>query len=123
MTRVSVQENIDRINKAQNKFKTDILDINIKIEELQNEKRDIDKELLRLEGCLLTFEGLKTAGIDIITPSNEQEQKHEHEHEHEHEHKKEDNSCKEVTCERTVKKESGSPDDLSSCESQYRHIL
>ena len=64
MAPVIVSENIKGIHAATLKFSSELSDIN-------ERKEEISKEILRLEGCLLTFEGFRDAGIEVILPESE----------------------------------------------------
>jgi len=103
MAPISVDENIQRIEKGINEFAEKIKELreetNDKQEELdqkfqeyqmeyENNKRSCDdvmnegikeyeSEMFRLEGCLITFEGFKKAGITEIVPPSETCQKPE----------------------------------------------
>jgi uncharacterized membrane protein (DUF106 family) len=103
MAPISVDENIQRIEKGIQEFMEKIKELreetNDKQEELdqkfqeyqmeyENNKRSCDdamnegiqeyqSEMFRLEGCLITFKGFKKAGITEIVPPNETCQKPE----------------------------------------------
>ena len=64
MPAISVQENLDRIELGLENFKKELECIEIR-------KKEIKDEMLRLEGCLITFSGFKGAGIESIGPDNE----------------------------------------------------
>jgi hypothetical protein len=64
MVSISVQENLDRINKCIDDFKKEL-------DSIESRKNEIEDELLRLEGCLITFSGFKEAGIESIRPDSE----------------------------------------------------
>ena len=94
---ILVSDNIQRL-------KQNIEDLKTQIEDLEKHAKFNRDEILRLEGCLLVFEGFKSTGIEQITKNgnsglgciNENDgchkmnepRHHEHEHErvHEHEH-------------------------------------
>ena len=64
MPTISVQENLDRIELGLENFKKEL-------ESIENRRKEIKDEMLRLEGCLITFSGFKHAGIESIRPDNE----------------------------------------------------
>ena len=95
MPTVFVSENIERIQSAVTKFKDEQKELkNKKITELQRIDKEIDEiqeEIFRLEGCLITFQGFQNAGIEKLVPENEKEtHNHEQEEEHNRNHKQEE---------------------------------
>lgn len=71
---INVQKNIDRINK-------NIGELGENIKQMKDQEKNLAEEILRLEGCLLTFRGFKSAGIDEIThpvSNNEEHNNEEH---------------------------------------------
>lgn len=56
---VNVSKNIDRIMQ-------NIDDMKKRLEQHDKEKKEVQDEILRLEGCLIVFKGFREAGISEI---------------------------------------------------------
>ena len=67
MSTISVKENLQRIRNAEDKFK-------LEIKEIEARKIEIEHELLRLEGCWITFKGFQDAGLEKISVKKEDNQ-------------------------------------------------
>ena len=93
MPTVFVSENIERIERAIDKLRSDKEDLRGSI---TKQMEEIQEEIFRLEGCHLTFKGFDDAGISKLVPddemevtySHEQEQKPGHHNNHEQEQEK-----------------------------------
>ena len=108
MAPVVVKENIDRI-------KSSISDIKKQNEELQKTIDFNKEELLRLEGCLVVFNGFSDAGITVIKndQENNEQQKPPQEVEQPHIHQ----VCEQKECEQ--KECDQNPKDLTEIYKKY----
>jgi chromosome segregation ATPase len=70
---VFVSENISRIEDAIKQYQDNIDNTEKHIEEIRKDINNEKNEILRLEGCLLTFKGFRDAGIERIMTTEEQE--------------------------------------------------
>ena len=70
---VFVSENISRIESAIKQYQDNIDNTEKHIEEIRKDINNEKNEILRLEGCLLTFKGFRDAGIERIMTTEEQE--------------------------------------------------
>jgi prefoldin subunit 5 len=70
---VFVSDNIQRIENAIKQYQDNIKDTERHIEEIQEEINKEKNEILRLEGCLITFKGFRDAGIEYIMTTEEQD--------------------------------------------------
>ena len=67
MSTISVRENLERIRNAEDRFKKEL-------EEIEKRGVEIKEELLRLEGCWITFKGFQEAGLETIGIKKEDKQ-------------------------------------------------
>ena len=63
---VNVDDNIKRLNESMKKVENDI-------ESLKEQIKFAKEELIRLQGCLIVFEGLSEAGLKNIVDSSKQQ--------------------------------------------------
>tara|TARA_Y100000389_G_C17273518_1_gene419205 strand:+ start:367 stop:702 length:336 start_codon:yes stop_codon:yes gene_type:complete len=63
---VNVQDNINRLKESHTKVIGDI-------DKLKDQIKFAKEELIRLQGCLIVFEGFKEAGLKNIVDSSEQQ--------------------------------------------------
>jgi hypothetical protein len=75
MPAVIVSENIQRIEDLMKNY-------NDEISNLDTRKEEIRMEIARLEGCMLTFNGFRDAGIETILPEHEKNEHHCEQNEH-----------------------------------------
>jgi len=72
-TPVFVSENIRRIENAIEQYQANIENTEKHIEGIREDINREKNEILRLEGCLITFKGFRDAGIERIMTTEEQD--------------------------------------------------
>ena len=108
---VNLTENLNRIDKGIQQFNEEIVDLQGKIHDKQNEIR-------RLEGCRIAYQGIRDAVGDICYSGEDEHHDdhdhHDHDHDHHHQHNTNSSVPETSQTEVTFRSCSTPDEDLSS---------